>query len=277
MASLVTLAELATPLGLPLKPTTSISDAICQLESEALFVGQGPEFRIALIKDDANILGWITLQDLLITEHNHLPPIVKNLEAHQLITADMTALDAANLVCTSEYKLFFTLDGNAIKGTFCYHNLFTPPFRLCLFALSLQLETVALDLILQAPEIMISNLNESRIEMAKRVFDRRNAKHGTQDAAGLLRCTTFVDKATMLIKSNVLSDVIKEHSSHNTLSKTHLREIFVRAERVRNFCAHPDSDDTAFVIMNPDKLMDFINNTSLLIHLINKQKEKHLP
>jgi hypothetical protein len=259
MASLVTLVDLMSLLGPELSSDASVEDSVTYLETCARRQRYDPSGRISLITNAGRVIGWIDLETLATVEQSNLIRVALPIPPDQILTANMTALSAANLICSSSKPFYFVLEDNTFIGTVGYANLFSLPFRLCLFSLTLQLEQTALSLLLQDAESSIDALNENRRTMAEEVFARRYGGSMSQSPSGLLRCTNFVDKSKILAKRKLL-----EGMSANQINST-----FSRAETVRNHCAHPDSEERGgAIVLERQKLAAFIEDTTQLIRLM---------
>src|SRR3990172_5489018 len=130
--------------------------------------------------------------------------------------------------------------GDRVKGTFSFGGLFKLPGVLCPFALVVELENAGLDFCRHFYKECWQVLPEPRRSKANEFWSRRYDKDASRrdarlDASGhrayyegLIECTTFIDKATMIGKCKLLIDT----------GRNKLDSVFNRAEEVRNACAH---------------------------------------
>ena len=264
-ATLVTVADLATPLGPDLQSEMAIEDAIYALESACETGSYDPVSRCSLVFEGGKVIGCLKVHDLHAAETRKLSRLAHKIDPLTLISSDMSAIAFATLCCESDVPLFFVLDGNRLIGTVSYSDLYSAPFRLCLFGLTLQLEEAALFVLQQNPDLSINSLSDGRKAKASEVATLRSGKTAASTTRFLVGCTTFIDKFTMLSKTTELVG----------FEKKQLREIFSSAERVRNYCAHPDGDDRNSAIEKKD-LKSFMDATIALIIALGKLKFKGL-
>jgi len=150
-------------------------------------------------------------------------------------------------------------DSEALVGTISYRDLFKPFGRICLFALTTELETAAIDLLQAFPQCFES-LNERRQKTAREAFNKHYGDHPTfkkikenpsawsvveandLDWIYLLASTTLHDKGEMIAKSKLLLEQ----------SKSQIDRVTRRAERIRNWCAHPNGLEGAKFPWIPD-------------------------
>jgi hypothetical protein len=262
IATLVTLADLTSALGPKLDAAMPIRAALELLEATAATGGYNPMARVSLVADSQGEAGsWVDFQNLATAEDSQVGAAAAAVSAGDMLTDSTTALHAAKLLCLSDRPRFFVLHNNDIVGTVGFTDLFALPFRLCLFSLTLQLEAAALSLLARDADASIAALTEQRRGYAGVVFAKRFGSSIDQSCLGLLRCTTFIDKAKILSKRKLVAGY----------SKKRVQSIFSRAERVRNHCAHPDSiEGEATSILNKGELSEFIGDAALMTKALSQ-------
>lgn len=165
---------------------------------------------------------------------------------------------AAETAC-SQRDALIVLDGNRFTGLLTPHNFGSQPARLCLLALTLELERAALEFCSFHAMEFFELLPEGRREKARRMFKERyldrkvtlplivpevpaflevsaQSSHRVREVVGALRldCTNFIDKGTMLHRSGA-----------TWFEPGDIKTLFKRAERLRNACAHAREADDA--------------------------------
>jgi hypothetical protein len=188
--------------------------------------------RICLVSRDEEIDGWtgfdMLINNALVSEH------VEATQPGSVLSADTPALEAARLFTETSRHFFFVLDHNRITGTLHYEDLFGLPFRLCLLALTFQLEDSALEAALRTANSSWSVLPEGRRRKAIDLYALRYGQPQDVDddhtVRRLLGCTTFTDKGTVLRKCRYVPGMSGEE----------LESVFSRAEQVRNSYGEQD-------------------------------------
>lgn len=250
MAALVTVRDLVTPLAIELASDEPVQSAIERLDRAAGTQHYNPITRISLVKTKSGVTRWCRFDELLAAECEIVGDVSEVITPRSIITAGTTALEAVTLFATTEHEFFFVLRGHAFIGSLRYSDMFNGPFRLCLFSLTLELEEVALRVLLQNADRAIGRLSPARQEKARKVHGIRFAGL-TERSDALLRCTTFIDKGTMLAKEIEVPD----------MSAKEVSRLFGRAERVRNLCAHPAASDEGMALLaEKHQLAEFIES-----------------
>jgi hypothetical protein len=164
-----------------------------------------------------------------------------------------------------EDSLWFVFDANEVVGTLTYHDLFKPSFRVCLFALTVELEQASLRLAMKDAAASWAVLTPNRQQRAEENLRRSNLKR-LSTPADLLEFTTFIDKKTILTKRRLIPGVPLDE----------VRTIFDEVEELRNRCAHPDSADEPF-IDQPKELLRQVLDCHRLLWKINNVIEPSGP
>jgi hypothetical protein len=255
LTSLVTVDGLYTPLGPALSGEELIEEAVHRLHENAISCGYDPVDRILLVFSNGKLKGWTRFDFLSLSENRHVKDETLAFGEYQIVSSNTSVMSIVHLFRESEEQLFFVVSGNVISGTVRYADLFSQEFRLCLFALSLELEEVSLRRLAILPEESFTLLSGPRQEAARNVFNLRYP--GRQmDFQTLLKCTTFIDKGTMVIKSRTVT----------SYSPSHLKKSFSRIERIRNHCAHPSGNRSEWLVLSqPDVLAETISSVNSLI------------
>jgi len=262
MAQLVRVRDLQHPLGPALGAQLAANDASVRLVEAAADDGYDPMSRISLVSSEENTVGWVGLD--MLDGKGTVGECADPVRTGSVLAADTTALEAVSLFADTPWHFFFVLEHNLITGTLHYEDLFYGlPFSLCLFALMLRLEDSALTLLQKAPGRSWHALSESRRQQAESVFEKRYGHcpdQGQPPFRQLLACTMFCDKGTILRKLELLPHI----------SGKKIREVFGRAERIRNDCAHTGSDEMhGPAPLGRGELSGFVSDVHALIDAID--------
>lgn len=265
MARLVLVRDLQAPLGPQLDAEQSASDASDTLNEASVEQGYDPMARISIVVRKRNIIGW-TGFDMLVADKK-VCECIDPIQASSVLSADTTALEAVEIFGSTSHHFFFVLHHNRVTGTLHYGDLFSLPVKLCLFALTLDLEDSALRLALIWARDSWQCLTEERRKRGEAVYELRY-KHSPHSEGGpydqLLGCTTFCDKGNILKKCGLVPEI----------SGKKIDSIFSRAERVRNSCAHTNPDNTGnMALVERADLCQFIEEIQRAIGLIESMLE----
>ena len=262
LTRLVTVDGLCTPLGPALLGEELIEEAVHRLHENAISCGYDPVDRVLLVFSNGKLQGWTRFDFLSLSENRRVKDETLAFGECQIVSSNTSVMSIVHLFRESNEQLFFVVSGNVICGTVRYADLFSQEFRLCLFALSLELEEASLRRLIVLPEDSFAFLSEPRQEAAKNVFDLRYP--GRQmDFHTLLKCTTFIDKGTMIIKSKAV----------NSYSSSQLKNSFSRIERIRNHCAHPSGNKSEWLMLSqPAILAETISTVNSLIEELDQFK-----
>ena len=225
--------------------------------------GYDPMSRISLVMAGDRPVGWIGL-DMLDPTESEVATVAEAVSASAMVSGDTPVLEVVRLFSNNSGHFYFVLQESQITGTIHYADLVGAPFKLCLFALTLELETAALDLALQTPIDSWSALSEGRQEKTLDVYRQRYSREPDTSRLPLdhlLGCTMFIDKGTILKKRNLIS-----------AGSNDIKSVFDKANRVRNSCAHTDAEkDFGHLLLDPASLQGFITSTEDMIAAIRKQ------
>jgi len=208
-----------------------------------------PMEQIALVKSNQKIVGWIGYEDL--DPSKTLYECMEPIRGDILISSDTPLLDAIQIVCRRNDFIYLVLKGNRFIGFLEYSHFHKLPFRMCLFALLIDLERMLLELTKSDSTLFLRNLKENRLNNAKKVYGYRRYslnEEGKEFDSKLIECTTFIDKFNMLIKNPVI--VRKCPNINNKFRNT--------AEKTRNYIAHPEGEKSELLPIKKEKLIPFI-------------------
>jgi hypothetical protein len=235
-----------------------VADAYEVVSEAAIDGGYDPMSRLSLVRSGIETVGW-TGFDMMDNDAGSVGNCTESIAPGSMLTANTAVLKVIDLFASESSHFFFVLDNNQITGTLHYNDLFKLPFRLCLFALTLELEQVALELALLAPRESWEVLSEPRRKKAIEVYQKRRGKppqHNPFDE--LLSCTMFCDKGTIIWRRKLLPD----------MSRSRIESIFGKADRVRNACAHTNPEEASVILLERDQLRGFVCDSQAVIDLI---------
>jgi len=261
MAQLVLVRHLQTPLGVTLdgSETESLADDI--ILNDAGDNSYDPMQRIYLITKGGAPEWWVGFD--MLESGKRVGDCAEAIQPSSMLSADTTALEAVGMLDRSRPHFFFVLDHDRITGTLHFSDFFKLPFRLCLFALVLQLEQSALGLIAEHPRESWKSLSDQRRRQAETVYEKRYGSAPSKEPppfADLLGCTMFCDKGTVLRKRRLLRNV-----RGNAIS-----EGFGSVEKVRNYCAHTTANEACYrdAPIDRERLGGFISDVQQIIDAI---------
>ena len=226
-----------------------------------------PFEQIALVKENKRPTGWIGFEDL--DAGKYLYECYNPITGDIFISSDTTLLKAINTVFNEKNILYLVLKENNIIGFLWWHHFSKLPFRMCLFALLIDLEKEVSDLLKANPESFLKNLSDRRLKYARKIYNNRgfplnndNEEYGNK----LIDCTGFKDKLDMLREN----PNIKEKCP-NIISK-----YTDQARDIRNSIAHPDGETTGLPISR-EELIPFVKWTEELQRQINEYSQQMEP
>lgn len=225
-----------------------------------------------LVTKDSEPAGWFSLEETVSAfgAPEAIGEGMYPIHLSQVVAADLPLFDAAEVLVKRHLQMLWVLDGNVITGTFSFRDLFKLPGVLCLFALAIELENAALDLCRCFYKECWHVLPEPRRVKANELWSRRHDKDASRrddrlDASGhrayyegVIECTTFIDKATMIGKCKLLIDT----------GRNKLDSVFNRVEEVRNACAHPSENDRLQSLLPAERFVQFVSDCRRLIDSI---------
>lgn len=226
-----------------------------------------PMEQIALIKHNQKIIGWIGYD--MLESSKALYECMEPISGDMLITSDTPLLEAIHTVCTGNDSIYLVLKGNRFIGFLMYSHFHKLPFRMCLFALLIDLERMLLEITKSDSNLFLKNLSEGRLNYAKKTYGLRGFslnKENKEYDSKLIGCTTFIDKFKMFRKNPVIIQKCPNIKSN-----------FVNtAEKIRNSTAHPDGEKSGLLPIKSEKLVPFIQwAEELQIQLYNYIQQSH--
>jgi hypothetical protein len=209
-----------------------------------------PMEQFALVKSNQKTIGWIGYEDLESPKKT-LFECMEPIRGDILISSDTPLLEAIYIVCRKGEPIYLILKNNKFIGWLYYNHFHKLPFRMCLFALLIDLERMLLRLTMSNPTLFLKNLSKKRLDKAKETYEHRYLSSNKEEKifdSKLINCTTFIDKFNMLNKNPEI--VQKCPNINNRLRNT--------AEVIRNYAAHPDGEKSGLLPINREKLIPFI-------------------
>ena len=176
-------------------------------------------------------------------------------------------------------------------GILYYHDIFQPLGRLALLALALEIEQLALVLcsMLHLRDQCWGALTENRQSKAQKLYKLRSRhpskeiKVKVESIKGLIECTSFCDKKTMILKNDLVEwnvqdnvDYLGQRPMEITTSKC-FSEIFQKLEKIRDRCAHTGFKNELSEKYPPEVLGKLIELTKDLKKKLAKAIEYNLP
>jgi hypothetical protein len=258
LTNLIAVRDLLTPVQAYVTLTSTLRQAIDAAEE----AGTGDTSLPYLVRGDGGVVGWTqywTIRDTLEDgpadqlddrDRAGVKGVTLPITPSMMIAADAKLWRAAHVLMNhwDGSRFLFVLDGDEIVGTLSYRDLFKPAFRVCLFALTVELEQASLKLCLNDAAASWSALPKNRQDNATRTLIAAQKKREPRERAAervealkkhpdiLLEHTYFSDKKTIIVERNLLPEVDPKM----------LAETFESLNDFRNRCAHPDSSNEPF-------------------------------
>ena len=122
---------------------------------------------IGLVKSNQKTIGWICLEDLESPKTLH--ECMDLISGDILISSSTPLLEAIHLYCRGDNYIYLVLKGNQFIGFLNYSHFHKLPFRLCLFALLMDLERTMLKITKSNPTLFLKNLTKGRVDYAEKI------------------------------------------------------------------------------------------------------------
>jgi hypothetical protein len=212
--------------------------------------GLDPMEQVALVTSNQKIIGWIgyTMLDTSKTLYECMEPI----SGDMLISSNTPLLEAIHVYCSRNISIYLVLKGDRFIGYLHYSHFHKLPFRLCLFALLMDLERTLLEIIKSDPTSFLKNLTEKRVNYAKKVYRDRGLSLNDENKeydSNLIECTTFIDKFIMLRKNPV---IVQKCPNINS-------KFINTAKEIRNSIAHAEGEEESGLLpINEEEFLPFI-------------------
>jgi len=267
VATAFQVADIADPLHTSAPPDWTVEDVLT-----AILEGQieEPANWFCLIRDDEKIYGYIALDFATEEDVEHRDEVAQApavdhctlITPDQIVPGSMPLLDLIPLF--QQHFFFFALTRNEVTHVVSFLDLDKLPVKLCLFSLVMALEAELINLFsskLDAIENYLRLLPEGRFQKA-RDLGQTKYKNGRVTSEQILLCTTFIDKATILVRSPELVNALPFES------KRHTEHFFNRAQDLRNQIAH--SDSILKVLRTPEEFDGFVSELKKITEAISK-------
>jgi hypothetical protein len=173
VTSVVVARSVLEPLGPSLPAQMELGEAfgtVCSAAEEGSYVCVD---RVSLVYDGPELVGWYTA-DMSDPDSESVAEVMRPIYALELVSADTSVFKLVQLLADRPRSgaVLFVLDQDAIIGTISHEMLRHPVFRLCLFALSLELEETSLSAAMVNPLASWNTLSPARRTKAQEVHDR---------------------------------------------------------------------------------------------------------
>lgn len=211
--------------------------------------GLDPMEPIGLVKRNQKIIGWICFEDL--ESPKTVYECMDLISGDILISSSTSLLEAIHLYCRGDSYIYLVLKGNQFIGFLNYSHFHKLPFRLCLFALLMDLERAMLKITKSKPTSFLKNLTKGRLDCAERIGGFRGLSLNEENKVfdyNLVDCTMFIDKFTMLSKN---PEIVQQCPNINS-------KFIKKAEKIRNSIAHPEGKQSVLLPIERKELLPFI-------------------
>ncbi len=271
LTNLIAVRDVLTPVQGYIDQSCTIGEAIRELDKI-----RGDSGLPYLVREDGRVVGavWYSHLNDDADERNgdRIDGEIQSIKPDQLIAADTKLWRAAHALIKAHAHdpLLFVLEGDEIIGTFSFYDLFKPPFLVCLFALTVEVETTALRLCSRDAAASWAALSPGRQMKALRSLEFTESKRRPTNKSAdrienirkhpwrLLEYTCFADKKEIIRKRRLLPEE----------DRRWLEGVFNAAEELRNRCAHPDNTNEPF--MEVRDLLKRIQDCHALLAKIKK-------
>jgi hypothetical protein len=227
---------------------------------------------IGLVNTRGVPVGWWAPFETEVDENSPqtVGQVMAPIPLSMILSSDTPYYDVADSFARRPHPFFLVLEGAAIAGWVSYHNLFSRVGQMCLLSLTLFLEAASEELCALQAEACWRSISAGREAKAEGVYKLRYRQNKPPDldvSTGrslLIRCTTFIDKGTMLSRAGLIDGV--DHQE--------LRKVFATAERVWNLCAHGGNEHEFVAMLPQTQFAEFLFRTQELIQqIIAKTKQ----
>lgn len=204
LARLLTVADICSPVLGTFDGTASLADAYEQWTELSMEMGLNDANEIALVEVDGRVQGWIGMHSFdaeAIASGRSLSEVTEPITPSSILAADTPILEALQVFESSEPWFYFVIRSNRLVGWLTYLDFFKLPFRLCLFALLITLEEMALQIAQRAPAHAMALLGDGHRNTARRIYRNRGYRmdeDGQEQPVLLLECASFSGKLGIL-------------------------------------------------------------------------------
>jgi hypothetical protein len=157
--------------------------------------GLDPMEQLALVQHDGKLKGFVTFD--MLTYDTTVSSCMEPIEPDIIMSADTPLVDALEAFASTSHAVFFIVKKSQLIGWLGYTHFHRPPFRLCLFAMLMNVERLLLEALSLFPEESVQCLSKGRLEMAKKLYGLRKYDYNSEGAPyarNLLECTTIAGK-----------------------------------------------------------------------------------
>lgn len=213
---------------------------------------------IALVREGEIVIGYVEYGDLISPlDGRRIRDFTKAISSQLVADANTPAIDLVRKFATSDEPFIFVRSNDLIDHLLPYPDLFSPSFRLCIFALLVAIEGACLAALLSCPTECADLLEKTERDRAIRLY-RKNArktkKEGDPRPGDLLQCTYFSDKLKLL-----------RRWKRTTGLKSVISSDFDLAVEIRNEIAHAsDDEDSRPVLLERSRLGSFFTWSDLV-------------
>lgn len=278
MAALVTVRDVYTPL-LTRFPAGTLSQA-ARAQWQHMCSGRvssSPLDHVCIVEDGAEPIGWLDFCDLVYEPTADVPvsELMTKITAKQLVSADTSLLDAAELFTRASPFGFLVLQRSELVGLFSYHDLLSVPFRACLFSFLCLIEESISKVLITDSKLALSKLSKSDYDRLVRRWNRtkRCPNRLTPSMEDLIHLSFFSQKLQMLQSCAAASRTIDSLNSkrlklqrraHLGAGGTRYEDItqttfrVTQLKQLRNALAHSASGFELPILLPKDDLRDFM-------------------
>lgn len=250
LAYLITVGDICDDFIATLDPDDFVGDVSFEWVAEWCGErGLDPMEQLALVARDQKIQGWVSF-DMLAGKT--ISDCMEQIDPDAILTADTSLVDAVEAFSKPSRYFFLILKGNKFIGWLSYKALHKPPFRLCLFAMLINLERILLNALLLFPAQSVQVLSEGRLSKAKEIYELRKYSYDDKGApfpARLLECTTIADKIRITKKLPNIRQPLPSLAHSKWINDI---------EVLRNEIAHPGLQERSSSLLGREKLWPFI-------------------
>ena len=127
-----------------------------------------PMDQIALVNHNNKIIGWLGFE--MLDSSKPLIECIEPINGDTLISSDTPLLEAIQTVCSGDNTIFLVLSGNKFIGFLHFDHFHKLPFRVCMFALLIDLERTMLEIIKSKASFYLKKLSDGRLVKAKNIY-----------------------------------------------------------------------------------------------------------
>lgn len=260
--SRLTAWDIADPLPM-VRPDETCEEAWFRVTEDPFFWAA----ETGLVRDETTIYGYVdVIGDLFEMLGDPNIPVIttaKAIPANQIVSAETPLLDLLPLF--PQHFFFFLLQRNEFVGVVSYVHVDRPPLQLCLFALILELEAAMLHCLMRDRPRVTHYLSLLKADRRERAEKLARLKRRNKNPAGVLECTTLIDKTNMILKSELASSLEAARTEETP------QRFLSRVEAVRNEIAHGGS--VLQILRDPKDLVSFTEKLQRIISILASESD----